>query len=275
MPTSTIVKSIVVHLADDPSGPDRVRFAVALAGRLGAHLDGVYTSRRVSLPAPIVGRGMSLGYVEAMSEESRGHVDELLAVTEEICQDLPSWQWHMGTPSVEDSIARYSHLADMVVVEQPSERSREHASLIELGHYAELASGSPLLVIPPHWQNAGLGERVLYFWRNSSEAISAVRSSYSLLQKGVQAFVVADHHDRFATPPGSDFVAYLARHDVRAEIVETHDEHSKNLINIATSLNCDLMVMGAVPHHGLKDMILGTTTDHVLQHARVPVLVRR
>ena len=144
------IKSIVVHLADDPYGLDRLRLAHSLAERFETHLDAVYTSTRVVIPAPAVGRAASMAYIEVMAEEAKAHVNDLLAETEKTCADLPSWQWQMGTSNVEDAVARYAHLADLVIVEQPTREMEERTTSIPLADYVYIAQGSPLLVVPPH-----------------------------------------------------------------------------------------------------------------------------
>ncbi|MGB3949345.1 MAG: Nramp family divalent metal transporter [Bacteroidia bacterium] len=47
----------------------------------------------------------------------------------------------------------------------------------------------------------------------------------------------------------------------------------KSIPEIANSLDCDLLVMGAHGHNTLKDIILGTTVDAVRHSVKVPVLI--
>lgn len=47
----------------------------------------------------------------------------------------------------------------------------------------------------------------------------------------------------------------------------------KSIPEIVNHTECDLLVMGAHGHHGLKDLILGTTLDAVRHHVNVPVLI--
>jgi len=47
----------------------------------------------------------------------------------------------------------------------------------------------------------------------------------------------------------------------------------KAIPEIVTDFNCDLLVMGAHGHRGLKDIIFGTTLDAVRHQVKVPVLI--
>jgi nucleotide-binding universal stress UspA family protein len=66
----------------------------------------------------------------------------------------------------------------------------------------------------------------------------------------------------------------LAQAGVQAErkVVEGHVVHH-GILDAALSLGCDLLVMGSHGRHGLDKLLLGSTTQRVLGHAKVPVLV--
>jgi len=47
------------------------------------------------------------------------------------------------------------------------------------------------------------------------------------------------------------------------------------LLETAKKENCDLIVMASHGYRGLKRLLLGSETQHVLTHATIPVLVLR
>jgi nucleotide-binding universal stress UspA family protein len=56
--------------------------------------------------------------------------------------------------------------------------------------------------------------------------------------------------------------------------VELHGKHvGQALLEEATRLNCDLLVMGAYGHSRLREMILGGATREVLANSTIPVLM--
>lgn len=71
------------------------------------------------------------------------------------------------------------------------------------------------------------------------------------------------------------FVQIVANtHDVNCDTLcitgeSPHDE----IIRTADRLQCDLIVMGAFGHKGIKTMLLGSETQKVLIHGHLPVLV--
>ncbi|MBI5278703.1 MAG: universal stress protein [Burkholderiales bacterium] len=56
------------------------------------------------------------------------------------------------------------------------------------------------------------------------------------------------------------------------KVIEGHVVH-QGILDCASALGCDLIVMGSHGRHGLDKLLLGSTTQRVLGHAKVPVLV--
>ncbi len=50
---------------------------------------------------------------------------------------------------------------------------------------------------------------------------------------------------------------------------------SREIVEAARSLECDLIIMSTHGHTGLKHVMLGSTTENVVRHAPCPVLVVR
>lgn len=58
------------------------------------------------------------------------------------------------------------------------------------------------------------------------------------------------------------------------KLIEGHMVH-QGILDAAGSLGCDLVVMGSHGRHGIDKLLLGSTTQRVLGHTKVPVLVVR
>lgn len=64
--------------------------------------------------------------------------------------------------------------------------------------------------------------------------------------------------------------------DVTAETMHVvHDHIYEGIIEVAHKNNCDLIVMGSHGRSGLVRLFLGSETQKVLAHTRIPVLVHR
>lgn len=77
--------------------------------------------------------------------------------------------------------------------------------------------------------------------------------------------------------PHLRFVQIVANtHDVPCDTVcVTGQQPSEEIIRAADRLHCDLIVMGAFGHEGIKELLLGSQTQRVLAHGHLPVLVCR
>jgi len=61
---------------------------------------------------------------------------------------------------------------------------------------------------------------------------------------------------------------------VDSSVVESHTVW-RGIVEVATSLQADLIVMGSHGRHGLEKLILGSVAQSVLSHTQLPVLVVR
>lgn len=57
-------------------------------------------------------------------------------------------------------------------------------------------------------------------------------------------------------------------------VIEGHVVH-EGILDAATSLGADLIVMGSHGRHGIEKLLLGSVTQRVLSHTTLPVLVVR
>lgn len=67
-----------------------------------------------------------------------------------------------------------------------------------------------------------------------------------------------------------------ARAGVNAKAITLHSDHvAEGILAAARKNKCDLVVMGSHGRTGLKRLLLGSETQHVLTHGVIPVLVLR
>ena len=71
-------------------------------------------------------------------------------------------------------------------------------------------------------------------------------------------------------------VSVLTDDGVTVQVVVAKSELiAETIIAAATKNNCDLIVMASHGRKGLKRVLLGSETQHVLTHSHIPVLVLR
>jgi len=119
-----------------------------------------------------------------------------------------------------------------------------------------------------------VGSRIVLAWDGSVQAARAVGAALPFLRLAQQVTVTtAGEADRRV--PAEALLAYLARHEVRAqsESFASAAGVGKGLVEQAARLRADLLVMGAYGHSRLRELVLGGVTRQVLVDAALPVFM--
>jgi nucleotide-binding universal stress UspA family protein len=73
-----------------------------------------------------------------------------------------------------------------------------------------------------------------------------------------------------------DVVASCARRNLRCEALTAfHESAALKIVDVAQQHGCDLIFMGSHGRSGWGQLLLGSVTNKVLQHSKIPVLVHR
>jgi nucleotide-binding universal stress UspA family protein len=175
----------------------------------------------------------------------------------------------------EDIVAQQARLADLTVVPHPD--AGEDVSSSDALHAVLFDSGRPVL-ISPQVVPAKIGSRVCLAWNGTAESASSVLAAMPWMQRAeAVAILSADGYQRRG-PGAADLAAYLALHQVHADIVTFRAAGGSvgaGLLGAAGEFGCDLLSMGAYSHSRLRQLILGGVTRHVLEHAKLPVMMNR
>jgi len=143
-------------------------------------------------------------------------------------------------------------------------------------------TGSPVLAIPrlpgAVLSTAGYARTVAVAWDGSLTASRALRAAIPHLIHAESVYVVGIEGmgDSIDTLGEADIVEYLAVHGIAAEFI--HCERVGHgighiLLEKATDLKADLLVMGAYGRGHIGEMILGGVSNHLLKHSRIPLLL--
>jgi nucleotide-binding universal stress UspA family protein len=175
----------------------------------------------------------------------------------------------------EDLVAQQARLADLTVVPHPE--AGEDVSSSDALHAVLFDSGRPVL-ISPQQAPATIGSRVCIAWNGTAESAASAWAALPWMQKADAVRVLsADEYQRRG-PGAADLQAYLALHGITAEL-STFRPHDRDvgagLLRAAAEFNADLLCMGAYSHSRLRQLILGGVTRHVLENARIPVMMTR
>jgi len=175
--------------------------------------------------------------------------------------------------------AVHARYADVAVMTRPSEGAgvelREEIIEGVLFH-----SGRPALIAPPGWKGTSVGKRVVVAWDASREATRALSEADDLLEFADAVTVVTvdakpkmfGHGDQ----PGANIAGHLSRRGLPAKVQNVDSmgrSASQAILDEATALNADLIVMGGYAHSRLRELVFGGATRELLRTTTVPLLM--
>jgi len=275
------LKDILVVVDDTPSVGERIEVALALATDHDAHLTGLYASPPMVVPSYVETYMTDALRVAWQSEEDGRAVRLGDRFSETVRRagwlDRSDWRVVRGFPT--DVAALHARTADLVVVGQLDPGVTPEAPVVE-PESLMFECGRPVLLVPYAGRFPTVGHRVLVGWNGAREAARAVADALPLLERArmvtLLAVNTASGYPDPGDEPGADIARHLARHGITAEashfISEPH-EVGDTLLNTATDLGCDLIVMGGYGRSRLRAMVLGSLTGFMLGHMTVPVLM--
>jgi nucleotide-binding universal stress UspA family protein len=174
-----------------------------------------------------------------------------------------------------------ARLADIVIMTRPSPDSGRCGQARRDAFAASLlGAGRPILLAPPNWSEAPIGQRVVIAWKDSREAARALADAGPLID-AAEAISVVSVED--GSPSRSrrrnqadDVVAHLARRGLKAQariIPRENCDEAAIVLQHCARFNADLLVMGGYGHARAREMVFGGVTRAILVSASIPVLM--
>jgi nucleotide-binding universal stress UspA family protein len=284
------IRNILVPIRGDGKGERVLDHALAVARRFNAHLMAVHCRARPEdmLPfgvfVPTSFRQQIASSATAMANDEEGRVKGLfqeycrrhdLMVVDNVLaapDDRPSASWSEATGKQAAVVAMRGRLADLIVVAQPDldlnlGRNTLEAALLETGR---------LVLLCPSAEVASVGRHVAIGWDGHAEAARAVAAAMPILVAADQITVLsAETGTALDLGPG-ELQAYLARHDGRAGVRTFRSratEVAQGLLASAKEAGADALLIGAYGHSRRRELIMGGVTQHIIDHADLPVLM--
>lgn len=264
------IKSILLHLANDPGHGARLQVALDLARRHGAALRALFAEPTGRMPEAIAGRAFSYAFVSesrAAAREAAAHLSR--EFSSGCARDGIAGEWVDEPGEPLDLIARHALLSDLVIV---GCRADEHGLESEVFEELPARVPCPVLAIPQDWPGRAVGRRVLVAWKAGLPAARALRGALPMLRRADKATVLTVGSE---AGQADDVVRYLGLHDVRAiERRDYGDERDAGevILAVADEIEADLVVMGSYSRSRFREMILGGATRHIVTRMRVPTL---
>lgn len=178
----------------------------------------------------------------------------------------------------EGSLCLQGRYADLIVVGQTDPDDSANATP-DLPEFVMLNCGRPVLIVPYVGKFDHVGKNVLVAWDGSMEATRALTDAIPLMKLANNVSVVLFNPSSRAKvhgeQPGADIALYLARHQIKIEVVRQHTDIDVGnaLLSLAADMGSDLLVMGGYGNSRFREVLLGGVTMTVLKTMTIPVLM--
>ncbi|WP_298215536.1 universal stress protein [Acidocella sp.] len=287
------VRKFLVPVSGSESAAGALRAGLLLARMWNAHLEVLHVSPGPQGITPYLGEGVSSVMIgdmmTAAEREDNARIGGLLELFARATEETgipvgpplrganePSASFLIMTGAEERLVAHRARLADLTVVPHPL--AGEDVAAAEALHAVLFDSGRPVLlapVLPP----PSIGSRVAVGWNGTAHAAAALASAMPFIRQArAVRILVSDEYSR-PGPGAEDVRDYILHHGVEAEIaafMPRDRDTGAGLLAAAEEFGADLLAMGAYSTASrLRQLILGGITRHVLEHARIPVLMHR
>lgn len=268
------MKSILLHVADDPGFEGRLQAALDVARTFSGHVHCLQPRRIPAyFGADAAGFGAGAALVAELIEqeakigrEVRERIESRLAK-----EDVPfSWAEAIGEPA--DMLIEAASLEDLVVMSLGKPGASPQASVAEVVVRAD----TPVLAIPEGHVGFDPARPAIVAWKATAESAKAVRAAVPLLARsGSVTILVVDPEPGTDLPP-TDAAAYLSRNGVSCEVLTRASGStgvSGTLIQTAQELGAGYMVMGAYSRSRTIQFLMGGVTRDFLEQSPLPLFM--
>src|SRR4051794_21118716 len=174
------IKSILLHMANDEHHAKRLQRGIELAIRFEAHLEILYITTPVSMPAGITGRGASYAYLSEATAIAHERAAEIEHEVRQTCADITYSFWIEEGDHIE-LLARRTPFVDLAVVSQSHPAHLEDRVRLQIPDQLPMQAVCPTIVLPWGRRSLTSGNHTLVAWKNGREAGRAVRDALPFL----------------------------------------------------------------------------------------------
>ena len=281
------IRSILVPVRGDGLGAGLLDHALAIARERNAHLDVVHCRARpedmlpfgVFLPSSMRDQIKSAAGSMADTEEAklRPLFDEYAREHKLRIVESPPWpddelsiSWCERTGKQANIIASLGRLSDMIVVPKPNRDTNIGFSTLES---ALFSAGKPVLMCPRGTARQ-LGKHLAIAWNGSTEAARLVSAGLGLLSRAAQVTILAVGPDMPEDVGPQALANHLKTHGIDSEIcVRDESRIAQTLLFECAERGADTLMMGAYGQSRRLELIMGGVTQHIVEHADLPVLM--
>lgn len=276
-----MIKRILVATDGSDAAQPAIEYALSLGHSLNAKLTGVFVVDVKLLEGPFLrdlsatmGTAPMANYqmIIAGILEERGKAT--LAAFEAACKTAGvECETVLSTGVVHHTILEQAELADLVVLG----RGGEHSDWLEglMGSTAEAVVRRAKLPVVVTASTRSITDGILVAFDGSTHARQALKVAVDLAHDtGARLELIVVGGDDSASVV-QDAEAYLADHGIPAKLEKRSGVAASEIVEYAQEAGVGLLVMGAYGHSRVRELLVGSTTTSVINHAGCPVLLCR
>jgi nucleotide-binding universal stress UspA family protein len=278
-------KKILLCTDGSPYAEVATDYAIWLARKLPAHLLALYVTDIRLLEGPLladfsgaVGAQPYSALLPQLQEIERERAEAILAAVAKRCADKAvKHEVFHETGMLVQEMLKYEQRADLVVVGQRGEHARwAHEGLGSSVERLARASIKPCLVVTERFREP---RRILLAYDGSEESNKALRAGIELAENLGAALALVTVCQRETEESASKVLRQAkelaTNRKLTVESQLRHGDAEAEILAECDKINADLIIMGAYGHTRIRELILGSTTTHVVRKSRVPVLLVR
>ncbi len=277
-----MIKNILVAHDGSAYGKAAVEYAVWLARGLGASVTGLYVVDIVALEGPFLhDMSASIGFEPFLdfSSKMRGALEEkgasIMASAKERCASAGvPFEGRVATGIITGEICAKARLSDLVIAGRRGINEKFEYGL--LGSTTEALirrSPKPVLMVPKAFRPPSNPLVAFDGGENAGKALHSAAELAKALGLRLTVATVAGH----AKSAGAlgDAMDYLKPYGIKAAPVELSGEAPYAIEKRCKDNGHDMVFMGVSHRLRLVEMVLGSTTEHVMRTVDVPFFIER
>lgn len=270
------LKNLLIAFNGTESSEAALAAGLNMQQRYDAHLTGIF-AHASQLDRLQTQDWIPTAMRNLLRGKSQEDEDRIEARFRQLAKGVPAdrLHWISREGASDATVATYARMYDLTIVGRyDSVRGNSDVDL-HPDRIAEL-SGRGVLTIPRAW-NKGIPDEAIVAWDGQRTITRALAEAMPILEtkKKVTVSRIRDRNLR-GPLPGIDVETALARHNIPVETrhIQTPKQSTgAQIVTACEESGAGLLIMGAYQRGGLREDLLGSTTQYVLENATLPILI--
>lgn len=282
-----MIRKIVIPVRGDNKSENVFAHASTLARRYQAHVVVTHCRARAEdmmpygIAIPKAMRQLILTQSKSVADQVedglRKEIEVLADRFEVTWSDAPDYtgasaSWIEEQGRQVDVIKRHGRLADLICVAKPDVDRNLGANTLKA---ALFNTGRPVMMCPPReGRPETLCDRIAIGWNGSTEVSRALALTLNVIEQASEVVILSSGVE-VEGATADDLIAYLQERGVsaRVETFSAKRRIGQKLLEVSADVGADTLIIGAYSNSHERETIFGGTTQAVVDHASIPVIL--